>query len=83
MPIQKDKLINRKINIYYYHNVFENIINNYKEVTPQKNDTDYFDAFDHTITKLLNKEELDKYFGIQSPVVIPQGTQLIQAFYPK
>jgi len=64
-------------------NTFENIINNYKEVIPQKNDTDYFDAFDHTITKLLNKEESDKYFGIQSPVVIPQGTQLIQAFYPK
>jgi dTDP-4-amino-4,6-dideoxy-D-glucose ammonia-lyase len=64
-------------------NTFEDIISDYNEVTPQENDTDYFDAFDHTITKLLNKEESDKYFGIQSPVVIPQGTQLIQAFYPK
>ena len=64
-------------------NTFEDIINNYKEVTPQENDTDYFDAFDHTITKLLNKEEADKYYNVQSPVVIPQDTQLVQAFYPK
>ncbi|MBF85736.1 MAG: hypothetical protein CL489_14870 [Acidobacteria bacterium] len=64
-------------------NTFEDIINNYKEVKPHKNDTDYFDAFDHTITKLLNKEEADKYYNVQSPVVIPQDTQLIQAFYPK
>jgi dTDP-4-amino-4,6-dideoxy-D-glucose ammonia-lyase len=64
-------------------NTFKDIINNYKEIAPQENDTDYFDAFDHTITKLLNKEKADKYFNVQSPVVIPQDTQVIQAFYPK
>lgn len=62
---------------------FETIIKNFIEqkcgIEPMKNDTDYFDIFDHIITKILNKLESDKKFGIpvdKGPVssLIPNQT---------
>ena len=49
------------------NNNMEDIIQSFiknNKIEPSPDDTKYFDAFDHVLTKLLNQSEADINFGI-------------------
>ena len=57
-------IIGRVSNSLSFETVIREFIKSDKRLTPKVNDTQYFDAFDHLVTGLLNQAEDDKIFGI-------------------
>lgn len=47
-----------------FETVLQDFINTQNQISIDESDTDYFDIFDHVVTKLLNKIESDIEFGI-------------------
>lgn len=61
-------VMGRSNDTHPFEKVITDFITNENEIIPQDHDTDYFDIFDHVITKLLNKFEADINFGIPAAV---------------
>jgi dTDP-4-amino-4,6-dideoxy-D-glucose ammonia-lyase len=60
----KRYILGRVENNSDFETILQNFIDKQDQISIEENDTDYFDIFDHVVTKLLNKIESDIKFGI-------------------